>query len=221
LLVYSLRHHWPAVGLALDDGRSQLIETARSRRYHGCARRRLLAIADRLSSTASNSREREDALDYRQASDERPGSPITSAGLFLQLLSLGLPPVENGRLIQNARRRISERQAGDSPAQYSLRDPIMVAHGQEYEQRVDLMADRLSARSRICRMVPLTKIEEPATDRCRIAAVIDRRDGWPLFISILREKVAANGAREGRVDFYSRVVPLQGFVPPPNPCPDA
>ena len=123
--------------------------------------------------------------------------------------------------MQASRRRLAEHRPGARSSQYSRRDPALLEHGVEFELHLNLLADTRSDAARACRMVRVERLAGASADRCRISSVVDRRDGWPFFISVLRERSVDDGAREGKVYFFSRLVPLEGFVPPPNPCPSA
>jgi hypothetical protein len=57
-----------------------------------------------------------------------------------------------------------------------------------------------------------------ASDSCLIHGYVDRRDGWPLVMSIVREAVSVTGVRAGESRYFTRLTPLQGFVPPFNAC---
>lgn len=141
------------------------------------------------------------------------------AGYLIRLMDLQLPAADADRLRDAARRRIAAQPAGEEPTQHSLRDRTMVEHGEEFSRDVNLLRDRHSPEAEICRIFELREIRSVRTDRCRISAVVDRRDGWPIYVSVRREKVSPNGARSGRADFFSRITPVEGFVAPANPCP--
>lgn len=216
-----LVHHRPPITLTLSNGQVRRQWSATEDRYRACVRRLFEEGVERIEAAASTAGERRGAAVYRGYIPRELHSPLPYAGYLIQLMDLQLPPADEDHLLNAARRRIAARPGSEEPTQYSLRDRAMVEHGEEFGREINLLRDRRSAEAEICRSFELREIRSVRTDQCRISAVIDRRDGWPIYASVRREKVSLNGARSGRVDFFSRITPVEGFAAPANPCPTA
>jgi hypothetical protein len=211
-LLSALAHHRPATTLLLRPGGDVRVVRSRAARSHVQCARRLLDASWRALPAAERSGDRRRDL-LRQA---RLGT--ANPALLLRLVMLDLPPMTGTSWSEVGRRRAEDPDRDRDPNQYSWRSEQMRLHGREVGLRIDLKRDRSSAAARLCRMLDVTEISNPATDRCSIDAFVDARDGWPIAIGITRNVEARGGGSEWHGRSFSRLAPLEGFVPPADPC---
>lgn len=139
----------------------------------------------------------------------RVSPPIDSAALLLGLANLTLP------------RFVSAYQLGlvHAPSsQQDWRSEQIGFHGQAVRSEINLLSGTDSRAARLCRSLAYHSISELRSDNCIIEGSIDRRDGWPITLTVSRRGETPPGATETQSRSFSRVAPLQGFMPPPDPC---
>lgn len=64
----------------------------------------------------------------------------------------------------------------------------------EVAAEIDLAEDRNSPAAAVCRLVEESTVPNLSSDRCRIEAIIDPADGWPLTAVVTRTLAASNGS---------------------------
>lgn len=211
-------HHRPVTTFLLEpDGRVRVRMSPTGQAFSQCARRLIGRSSARLIETAGAARYRAQERRRHPLRMALAEQPRTAPSLFLQLLQIPLQPMTGGRWSEFERQRTQD--PTDPPDQYSWRSEQIRLHGREAALEIDLMTDRSSPAARVCRTVRPHRVGTPAQDTCRVDAFIDARDGWPIVISIGRSQVATSGATSGWTSSFSRLAPLEGFVPPENPCP--
>lgn len=139
----------------------------------------------------------------------RVAPPIDSAALLLELAKLSLP------------RFVSAYQLGlvNAPSrQQGWRSEQIGSHGQAVRSEINLLSAAASQAARLCRSLAYRSLSELRSDTCLIEGSIDRRDGWPITLTLSRRGEAPNGATETQSRSFDRVAPLQGFSPPRDPC---
>ena len=222
-LADALSHHRPALLLRLPlNGTVSERPSRHFERHRNCARRLLRESLEAQMRDPQNAR-RLDLL-REWAEDEplsrRTAPPVAGAALLLRLVDLPLPADDAARLaLEELERRLHEpRSDADYPTQSQWLFAEARQHGRSVGRAIDLRVVRHTAQARLCRSLPYNRVQDVRTDTCRVEAVIDRRDGWPITFGIVREGRAANGATEMQLRRFNRVAPLEGFVPPANPC---
>ena len=217
LLEAGIDHHRPTTRFEVAaDGSLRIVKSAAAKRHERCARRLLRASSNRLIALAETEPHREVERSRRSHTLRMAELPPRGPSVFLRLVQLPLP------LMSGTRWSEYERQIGaDDPGeltQNSFRTDMTRAAGREVGLHLNLLTDRTSVAARLCRSMRVRRVGRPVTDECRIEGIIDRRDGWPIFISISRSVTASNHATTSSSAGFSRLAPLEGFVPPPNPC---
>jgi hypothetical protein len=219
----ALSHHRPAMRLRIaPDGAVNELPSRGFQRHQGCARRLLRESLEAQMREPENVR-RLDVL-REWATEEhlsrRVAPPVEPAALLLRLLALPLPEDDAARTaMQELEDRLEEhRSERNRPTQSEWRFAQARAHGVSIGRAIDLRVVRDIDQARICRSLPYNRLHDLRTDTCRVEAIIDRRDGWPITLGIVREGRAVNGATETQYRSFNRVAPLEGFEPPPNPC---
>ena len=214
-----LTHYRPSVALTVDeDGGVAIRPSPAVDRHQVCARRVFREALQLEMRTAEDPVVRRDAredlasdwIERRLALREEPVS------LLLRLAVLSLP-ADPARDVSDGLGAEMEANIRRETQTYWLGQQVR-AHGRAVRLELDLLADRVSPAARLCRSIGPTRLSSRQTDRCSVEGVIDRRDGWPLTIGVSRQSEAPDGTREGHVRIFHRLAPLQGFVPPPNPC---
>jgi hypothetical protein len=218
-LEQSLMHYQPPIRLVVDEeGTVATRPSAAADRHRACARRSLRQALEHQMRTA------EDPVERRSAQEELTGDgierrlalPTEPVSLLLRLAALSLPP-DSARDVRDGLGAEIEAGIPRETQTYWLGQQVR-AHGWAVRLDLDLLADRSSPAAKVCRSVGPTRLSSPQTDRCSIEGIIDRRDGWPLTIGLSRQSEAPDGTTEGHVRIFHRLAPLEGFVPPPNPC---
>ena len=215
----ALTHFRPPVAISLD--RRDRVRTGSSPeldRHESCGRSVMRESIEAQIRTAANPdhrrRHEEDLDDARIA--QRLAPPVDSAALLLRLISLRLPD-DAAALV--AMRRLEEGLgADDRPTQWRWRSRQAGNRGRSVGRTIDLRVVRDTEQARLCRSLAYNSLRQLRTDTCRVEAVIDRRDGWPITIGIVREGRGTNGATEMQFRSFNRLAPLEGFVAPANPC---
>ncbi|HEX8217509.1 MAG TPA: hypothetical protein VF577_08580 [Allosphingosinicella sp.] len=221
LLQEALRHHQPPATIRVGrDGRAIKLFSDSVREHRRCAHRLLRAARERLVATAENESQRESEQERLDNGDDRrlAAVRVDSPVLLLQLLQLDLRPVATGYWTALHREIEADRGRNRSLSQFDWRWQQIQLHGSEFELRVDLLRDRTSPTARLCRTLRPRGATSPLSDLCSIDAVVDRRDGWPIAVNVVRRIRGANRADVHAAKSFSRLAPLQGFVAPPNPC---
>jgi hypothetical protein len=191
--VRALIHHRPTVRINIDaKGNPHVEDTPELRRHEACRRRLLRAATEARLATPSSSRD--------------------DAALLLRTVMLPLPASADGEKSQFGVGVLSR-----VPDQSQWRAEQIRFHGRHVRLELNLLTAETPAAS-LCRSLALQDISEPRRDTCTIAGVIDQRDKWPITLTISRKGKAADGATESHSRTFDRITPLQGFVPPANPC---
>lgn len=222
-LEHALMHHRPVMGLRVDEkGNSQVESSPELRRHEACARRLLRASIEAQLAAAGNEQQRRSRREELQQFDGNPGRAVSlrfdSAALLLRLANLPLPQFVSAYQLGLEHR---EKDPGAHWGQPEWRSEQIATHGRAVRAESDLLAAPNSPVASLCRSLAFESISAPRSDTCIIEGVIDRRDGWPIRLIVSRRGEAANGATEAQFRSFDRVAPLEGFVPPPNPCPPA
>jgi hypothetical protein len=84
--------------------------------------------------------------------------------------------------------------------------------------QLDLLSAGRTPAGDLCRSLNYEKASSRIGDSCTIQGICDRRDGWPITLSISRKAQFRDGTTESRYWLFQRLRPLEGFVPPANPC---
>jgi hypothetical protein len=219
----ALNHYRPALTITADRrGRIETRSSPGLSRHRSCARRLMREAVEeqiRTADTAPLRRRAQEGLDDALIA-RRLEPPIDVAGLLLRLLDLRLPEDEAGwtGMQELEAQFAATRLPGERPSQWTRQFSAAQEHGRSVGRAIDLLADRRSEQARICRTLPFHTLGELQSDTCRVEAVVDRRDGWPIKISIVREGRAANDATETQMRIFNRLAPLEGFAAPANPC---
>lgn len=209
----ALMHHRPAVRLRIDrKGEPQIQSSAELRRHEACARRLLRAAIEEQIATAENGAQSRSERERLQEGDfaRSVSPPVDHAALLLGLANLSLP------------RFVSAYDLGlvHAPSsQQDWRSEQIARHGRSVRSEINLLSAGSSSAASLCRSLAYGSISELRSDSCNIEGSIDRRDHWPIALTISRRGEAANGATETQSRSFNRVTPLQGFVAPPSPCP--
>jgi hypothetical protein len=219
----ALAHHRPAERLRIvPDGTVTEFPSPEFQRHQTCARRLLRESLEAQMRDPENARRldllRERATDEHLSRQAAP--PVEPAVLLLRLLALPLP-ADNAarRSMQELEDRLAQSpDQADHPTQAEWRFAQARAHGVSVGRAMDLRVVGATDQARLCRSLAYTRLGEPRTDTCRVEAIIDGRDGWPITIGIVRQGTGPNGATETHYRSFNRVAPLEGFVPPANPC---
>lgn len=211
----ALKHYRPILRLRIGgDGEMKVRRSPALGRHEACARRHLRAAIEAKATAAENDDRRRFLQKRLQKDFLAPVSaPVEHASLLLRLVMLSLP--------SSAYDQNPDRLAGgpnDRPSQWDWRLREIRTHGRPVRLQLDLRSAPSSPAASLCRSLAYRTISDPRSDTCTIQGVIDRRDGWPITIGISRKGKAADGATESDYRSFNRVVPLQGFVPPSNPC---
>ncbi|HEX6374127.1 MAG TPA: hypothetical protein VFZ91_00235 [Allosphingosinicella sp.] len=211
----ALVHHRPAVRLRIGrQGKPQIRNAAEIRRHEACARRLLRAVIEEQLAAAENEEQRKSQQKrLRRDYLASVAAPVEHASLLLRLVMLSLP---TSAYDQNLDRLAG--QPGGRPDQWDWRLREIRTHGRPVRLQLDLQSAVGSPAASLCRSLAYRTISKPTNDTCTIQGVIDRRDGWPITIGISRKGKAADGATERDYRSFNRVTPLQGFMPPANPC---
>jgi hypothetical protein len=217
----ALNHHRPMLRLVLDGrGGTHLRPSTEYRRHHTCARRLVRGAIEEQVRTAENEVQRRSRGEHLEGDyiSNRLTPPIDRAALLLRLATLRLPNAEDTRTPFEwlGNRRLEESAQPGTQLHWvaeQVRD-----YGRPVTLALDLRSAVNSPAARLCRTLRYSRLRNVRTDSCRVEGVIDRRDGWPMTIMIVREGVAGNRATEMQFRRFNRVAPLQGFVSPPNPC---
>ena len=192
--VRALIHHRPTVRINIDaKGNPHVEDTPELRRHEACRRRLLRAATEARLATPSSSRD--------------------DAALLLRTVMLSLPASDAGEKSQFGVGVVSR-----VPDQSQWRAEQTRFHGRPVRLGLNLLTAETSPAASLCRSLAFQEISEPGSDTCTIEGVIDQRDRWPITLTISRKGKAANGATESQSRTFDRITPLQGFVPPGNPC---
>jgi hypothetical protein len=213
----ALSHHRPAVRFSVDDqGKLRTQKGPEAVRHDRCALRLLRRSAERLLATAENDVQRSSERESLESGDFAGGvsPPVEPASILLRLAKLSLP---------NADEHASPARGAEPlealPAQDAWRAQQIRVHGRPVRLDIDLLSDGASAGAKVCRSLAYEERLKLRTDVCTIKGVIDRRDGWPITITLSRSSEATDGSKENQFRSFRRLTPLEGFVPPANPCP--
>ncbi len=220
-LLRALRHHRPEVPIGLNTG-----ETTRPHQgaplveFDRCGRALLeLSINTALAAEAEgNDRDHWRNRRTRLGSLLRP--QLREASILLGLISVPLTRADGGYWTQFSRRQQAERR-DDRVSQFDWRNEQTLTHGQEFRTEVDIRPGSRTPFGRACRNLRPPRLRNTISDVCTLAIVFDRRDGWPIAASFNRIRTAPDRSTSNAGMIYWRVRALEGFVPPPNPCPAA
>jgi hypothetical protein len=213
----ALIHHRPVVRLRLDrKGEPNVRRSPALRRHEACARRLLRAAIEAQIAAAENEyqrRRQQKRLEKDYLASVAP--PVEQASLLLRLARLSLPSFAGAydQGLESDYRRLEA-----ASAQNGWRARQIRAHGRPVRLRLDLLSAGSSPAASLCRSLAYSEISEPRSDTCTIEGVIDRRDGWPLTLTLSRKGETASGATENQSRRFDRLAPFQGFVSPANPC---
>ena len=214
-LELALLHHRPPVRFRVDGmGEPNVRSTPEMSRHEACARRLLRAAIEGQITAAQNEVQRQSQR--KRLQKDIAGSvsaPIDQASLLLRLAMLSLPSAT-----YEEDPRLSAATPDPLPDQWNWRSRQIRICGRPVGLRLDLLSDPNSPAASLCRSLTLTNISKPHSDTCTINGVINRRDGWPISIAISRTAEVANGPKATESRNFNRVAPLQGFVPPADPC---
>jgi hypothetical protein len=122
------------------------------------------------------------------------------SGLLLELLRIDLPAASRGS-------SLAAYLLGDGPARRWGAERIRDARDVALE--VDLRAESGSAAARLCRRLELVVSAPVSGDRCRLDAVVDAADGWPLVARITRTVTGPNGLNALESVTFERLSPSQ------------
>lgn len=213
----ALKHHRPVVRLSINgDGETKVRRSPALGQHEAYARRLLRAAIVAKVAEAENEVQRESELERLQEDLLAPVSaPVEHGSRLLQLAMLPLPPAADA--YDAALKRIAAH--GPLAGQAALQARQIRDHGRPVRLQLDMLTMADSPAARLCRSLTYREISSPSSDTCTIEGYIDRRDGWPVTLSIAREGETADGAKESESRSFHRLAPLEGFEPPPNPCP--
>jgi hypothetical protein len=215
-LIGALMHNRPVMRLRVDQaGRPHVQDSPAQRRFEGCARRLLRSAIEAQIAVGNGAQRRLQEERLQGDPAQIVSAPVDNAALLLRLAGLSLPdtsnPVSRPSVPESAQRRALS-------TQYDMRARQIQSHGRHVRLQVNLLSTTRSAAANICRSLAFQRISATRRDSCTIEGVIDRRDGWPITLSISREGETADAATETRYRSFHRLTPLQPFVPPQNPC---
>ncbi len=217
LLERALTHHRPVTALRLDrKGQWRMERSSKLRRFEACARPLLRGAIEAQVATAENEYQRglqRERLQQNRAPDLP--APVDQASLLLRLVSLRIPDA-----IGPLGLAFSDGAAKSEPAmsQYDWRAAQVGAHGRSARLQLDLLSARRTSPADLCHSLTYEKVSSPRGDSCTIQGIFDRRDGWPITLFISRKAEFQDGTTESRSWLFQRLTPLEGFVPPSNPC---
>ena len=219
LLVQALAHHRPAARFRVhNNGTIRSLHSREFDRHQACARRLVRAAIEVQMRDPANVRRL--SLLRRRSGDEqlshRIAPPVEPASLLLRMAALPLP----ANPARDVRQGLGEEleSIAEPGRQLHWLSGQVREHGRAVRLQIDLRSDSHSPAARLCRELRLVRLRRTRVDSCIIEGIIDRRDGWPLTIFMSREAEALNGAKQGESRRFNRVAPLEGFVPPDNPC---
>jgi hypothetical protein len=140
--------------------------------------------------------------------DVRPPASIDAAAaapaaIVAGMAGLALPPAGGGDWFA------SQRGNRAWPWRY---DRMRVA-GRDVALEVDALAAADSAPARVCRLVEIAPFAGITSDRCRIEAIVDAADGWPLAALVVRTLQASDGSRAQESLTFRRLQPSSGNRP--------
>lgn len=217
-LVQALLHHRPITRLRLDRQGEPYVRRSREVRSHdACARHLLRSAIEAQIAAAKNESQRRSQQQRLKGEDlaKRLSPPIDQASLLLRLAQLSLPSLVDG-VAPGPERDASEGEPLST--QHGWRSTQIRTHGRYVRLQLDLLSDRSSPASGVCRSLAYRGIARPRTDTCTIQGVIDRRDGWPITLSLSRMAQSADGTTEMQFRRFDRITAVEGFVPTTNPC---
>lgn len=218
LLERAIWHHRPPTRLELArSGRVRVIGSPTLARYERCARRLLERASDAVIAAAPPRRHDLERR-RRDLSIATATLPLEGPSLLLRVIQLRLPPVIDGRWSASQRRLSETADADETPDQFSWNMEQVRLHGREAGLEIDLMSSPNGPAARICRSLQLDRTGAPVSDRCSIGGFIDRRDGWPLVITVSRTVKTADRGEANRNVTFSRLAPLEGFLAPAAHC---
>lgn len=216
-LVRALMYHRPAMHLRLGWAGPPALRSPESRRFDGCARRLLRdVIEDQLATSANGAQRRLQRERLREDPARTLAPPIESASLLLRLAGLPLPSGSGSPPARPARGLAG---MDGVSMQRSWRADQIRRHGRNVRLRLDLLPETVGPAAGMCRSLAYQTISAPRKDSCTIEGVIDRRDRWPITLTVSREGEAVDGTTETQFRNFNRVTPLQTFTSPENPCP--
>lgn len=219
LLVQALAHHRPAARFRVHgDGTIRNLPSREFDRHQSCARRLVRTAIEAQMRDPQNARRR--GRLRRRARDDvlahRIAPPVETASLLLRMATLPLP-ANPARDVRQGLGQELESIAEPGRQLHWLSGQVR-EYGRAVRLQIDLRSDFRSPAARLCRELRLVRLRRTRIDSCIIEGIIDRRDGWPLTIVMLREAEAPNGAKQGESRRFNRVASLEGFVPPDNSC---
>lgn len=215
-LEHALMHHRPVMRLRIDARGQPKVESSPELRHHeGCAQNLIRAAIEAQLAAAEEEEHREDRREQLRSKDlaRRVSPPLDSASLLLRLAHLQLPSF-GGDLGP------AYRAEGSDPgrSQRDWRAMQISSHGRPVRSEINLLSAADSPAARLCRSLSFESTAAMRSDTCIIQGAIDRRDGWPIRMTVSRRGEAADGATERQSRSFDRLAPLQGFAAPANPC---
>ena len=220
LLVQALEHHRPVAALIVaQEGPAAVSDDEARRRHLRCAERLSQTAIDSIVAAAEDNDDRTHWLQRRRDVRRELDADAEYPALLLRVLSLGLTSVTDRGWAQTERREnMSSDLREERPSQQSWRSEQIRVAGHEVGLRIDLLSDRTSSAAGVCRTVSLRTVAEPTSDTCSIGGYIDKRDGWPIILTVSRSARGPGDLLESQMRLFHRLAPLEGYVPPPNPC---
>lgn len=214
----ALMHHRPILRLRIDAmGRADVESSAELAHHEACAQRLLRAAGEAQLAAAEEEEHKRDEREQLQVKDfaRSVSPPLDSASLLLRLANLPLPAISGAYDLGPGYR---DEGTDPSPGQRGWLVKQIESHGRAVRSELNLLSAGDSPAARLCRSLAYESDARPRSDTCIIQGVIDRRDGWPIRMTVSRSSESSDGATEGQYRSFDRLAPLQGFAAPPSPC---
>lgn len=128
---------------------------------------------------------------------EPNASSAARAALLFRIATLGLPPGTGSSFFDYNRNNRAWRWRYDR----------IRAGAREVAEEVDLLAERDSPAAEVCCLVEVNPGPDLSRDRCRIEAIIDQSDGWPISAQVTRRLATANGSTADNSVTFERLQP--------------
>lgn len=218
-ILRALRFHRPPVEFDIEAaGVARTTPQGRHRRFDRCAHAFLSASIDQAISSLSDDDERRDWRRRRSRISNELQPQLRDARIMTRLFSVTMTPAPNGYWTQLARRNQGEPPRA-RPNQHDWRFEQTMAYGEEFLAEGEVGARPRSAFDGVCRELRPRGLPNTIRDTCSITAVYDRRDGWPIAVTLNRIQETRDRSTSNSGMIFWRVRALEGLVPPPNLCP--
>jgi hypothetical protein len=115
--------------------------------------------------------------------------------MLLAIAMLDLPPGDRGRWF--AAYRDNER--------WQWRHRRIRDGAQHVALDIDLRTAQASAAAELCRSLDIAPLRGATTERCRVEAILDPQDRWPIAAEIVRSVTGPGGASASETVTFERL----------------